>query len=301
MTAADTSPGKSPCRLFGLFAREANVGVLLRRGPSNWVRLIRWQTDTDAFEYGQWLHGRIYERRCDLSPTGRLMVYFAAKQTARQMATDYTCSWTAVSRPPWLTALALWPKGDCWAGGGLFDSEKSLLLNHRPGEDRPHPKHGPSPRLKIRPNGQACGEDFPLYAMRLRRDGWTLRQQGEFDHRRDWKTIREEIWRRRCPCGPHELEMVQEALDFKAPGGPYVLRFRVRPAPDAPWTDLGPATWADWDQQGRLVLTRDGGLYRGDLAVTGDYALDLLLEFNDMPPTAIESPPAARTWTPEGL
>jgi hypothetical protein len=33
---------------------------------------------------------------------------------------SYTYAWTAVSKPPWLTALGLCPKGNCWDGGGLF-------------------------------------------------------------------------------------------------------------------------------------------------------------------------------------
>jgi len=31
-------------------------------------------------------------------------------------------SWTAISRAPWLRALVLFGKGDCWHGGGLFTS-----------------------------------------------------------------------------------------------------------------------------------------------------------------------------------
>src|SRR5262249_25498999 len=53
------------------------------------------------------VQGRIYERRCDLTPAGDRLVYFAA--SFRQPLH----SWTAISRPPYLTALALWPKGDC--------------------------------------------------------------------------------------------------------------------------------------------------------------------------------------------
>src|SRR5260370_16572519 len=84
-----------------------------------------WNTDDDTFECGQWLKGRIYERRCDLSPEGDLLLYFAAN-----FRKPYY-SWTAISRPPFLTALFLWPKGDCWGGGGHFLSRKQIALNHR--------------------------------------------------------------------------------------------------------------------------------------------------------------------------
>jgi hypothetical protein len=41
--------------------------------------LIKWHLKSDTFEIGQWFKGRIYERRCDLSPSGELLAYFAAK------------------------------------------------------------------------------------------------------------------------------------------------------------------------------------------------------------------------------
>jgi hypothetical protein len=78
---AGTPP--APARLFVILARRAPVGVIFRRGPSPWVQLIRWDTEHDRFEHGQWFHGRIYERRCDLSPDGSLLIYFASKFSGR--------------------------------------------------------------------------------------------------------------------------------------------------------------------------------------------------------------------------
>jgi hypothetical protein len=119
---------KPQVRLYAILAREANRAVVFRRGPSRRVQLLLWHTDTDEFEEGQWFNGRIYERRSDLSPSGKLLIYFAADYKQRYF------SWTAVSKPPFLTALALWPKGDCWGGGGLFEKENVIQLNHRDGE-----------------------------------------------------------------------------------------------------------------------------------------------------------------------
>jgi hypothetical protein len=81
--------------------------------------------DNDTFEIGQWLKGRIYERRCDLSPKGELLLYFAANWKEPYQ------SWSAISRPPYLSALALWPKGDGWGGGGQFFQRNRVFLNHR--------------------------------------------------------------------------------------------------------------------------------------------------------------------------
>ncbi len=49
--------------LHAILAREAPVAVLFRRGPSDFVQLLKWNLSDDTFEHGQWLNGRIYERR----------------------------------------------------------------------------------------------------------------------------------------------------------------------------------------------------------------------------------------------
>ncbi|MBV8516144.1 MAG: hypothetical protein JO197_01960 [Acidobacteria bacterium] len=92
-------------RIYALLARSTARAVVFRRGPSKRVFLLGWNTANDQFEQGQWLKGRIYERRCDLSPDGQLLLYFAANYQEPYF------SWSAISRPPYLTALALWPKG----------------------------------------------------------------------------------------------------------------------------------------------------------------------------------------------
>src|SRR3954471_8954564 len=112
-------------RLYVLVARAHRRAVIFRRGPTRLVRLLSWNLANDTIEPGQWFKGRIYERRCDLSPDGELLAYFAATHRPPYH------SWTAISRPPWLTALTLWPKGDGWGGGGLFESPLWFKLNHR--------------------------------------------------------------------------------------------------------------------------------------------------------------------------
>lgn len=110
---------------------------MLRRGPSDWYHLIRWATDTDVLEHGAWFRGRIYEERCDLSPDGELFVYFALQ--GRRWQTSYKGAWTAVSRPPWLHALGLWPQGHTWGGGGTFLTHRKVALWSC--DLRAHPDH----------------------------------------------------------------------------------------------------------------------------------------------------------------
>jgi len=83
-------PERIPARLHVIMAREAPKAVVFRRGPSGQVCTLGWDLETDTFTMGQWLKGRIYEYRSDLSPDGELMIYFATdfrhSDTIRQYA-----------------------------------------------------------------------------------------------------------------------------------------------------------------------------------------------------------------------
>jgi hypothetical protein len=129
--------------LFVITARDEPTAIILRRGPSDWYHLIQWHTRRDAFVHGAWFKGRIYEEKCDLSPDGRLFLYFALKGSRAD--TDFTQAWTAISRPPWLAALVVWPQGTTYGGGGRFIDNRTLILR---GSGETH-------------------KDFPLRALRL--------------------------------------------------------------------------------------------------------------------------------------
>lgn len=74
-----TSGNKSPARLHAILARDADKAVVFRRGPSNKTAILEWDLQTDRFKLGQWFYGSFYPYRCDISPDGRHLVYFAAK------------------------------------------------------------------------------------------------------------------------------------------------------------------------------------------------------------------------------
>ena len=74
-----TSDNKSPARLHAILAREADKAVVFRRGPSSKTANLEWDLKADKFKLGQWFYGSFYPYRCDISPDGRHLVYFAAK------------------------------------------------------------------------------------------------------------------------------------------------------------------------------------------------------------------------------
>jgi hypothetical protein len=161
-----------PPRLFVVLAKEAPIAVVLRRGPAAWYHVILWHTDTDEFEPGAWFKGRIYEERCDLSPDGALFLYFALQGS--RWRTSYKGSWTAVSRPPWLQALVLWPQGDTWGGGGRFVSARSrsdgYALRH-------HPDHPLVGLEAVSGSRAVAGDLFLIDPRALRGKEWSGRDQ----------------------------------------------------------------------------------------------------------------------------
>lgn len=269
----------SDCRIYGIMAREAPICILFRRGPSKWTQLVRWNTKTDSFLAGSWFHGHIYERRCDVSPNGKYLIYFAMNKTAKSLADleGYTYAWTAISKPPKYTAIVLWPKGDCWHGGGLFVSDREVWLNHRPDAAVMHPKHT-SRQFAVTINANAYGEDEPIYNRRLERDGWECIQPGEFVYKYGMhQTEQTEIWEK---CGRSGKKLRRELLeiDFKTHGGPYVEAFSLIQKQGDP-IPLPGASWADLDQNGKVAFARAGKIYRATLA-RGELKQTELIDLN---------------------
>ena len=117
----------------------------MRRGPSKWWNLTLWETERDRFTSGQWFRGHVYPCKCDLSPDGQLFSYFAGKFSGRARDRSYDDTWAAISRPPYFTALALWPVGDTWGGQTMFMDDGTFHV----GTLKPHHRDHPPGRLPV--------------------------------------------------------------------------------------------------------------------------------------------------------
>ena len=113
-------------RLHLYLAADAQRGVILRQGPTKCFCMIGWDTKTDTFEIGQWLKQKIYTERCDISPDGQYFLYFVLNGRWQSKAKR---THTVISRVPYFTALALYPEGSTWAGGGYFVDKESYHIN----------------------------------------------------------------------------------------------------------------------------------------------------------------------------
>ncbi|MBI3909574.1 MAG: hypothetical protein HY320_01410 [Armatimonadetes bacterium] len=277
---------KPPCRLYVILARKAPVAAVFRRGPSKWVQLIKWHTATDTFEQGQWFHGRIYERRSDLSPSGSNLIYFAA-QYHRHLVESF-CTWTVVSKLPSLTALALWPNTmGTWYGGGLFVTENRLVLNTDRERPAPDEAHRPPRYMKVTARPYDVGGDG-LQDIRLARDGWSVvPEPGDWLGVGPQSTLRNRSRKHRefrlVVTITHEGFSEREIYELLNPATPTRI-------------ELPEVTWADWDQQGRFVFARGGRLFSGRYAETGRLVPEELADFNNAEPEPVEAPEWMKVW-----
>lgn len=250
--------------LFVILARNGRDAFIFRRGPGKQVLLIKWDRRRDRFESGQWLKGRIYERRCDLSPSGDLLVYLAAKHKGP------IGTWTAVSKPPYLTALALWPNLGTWGGGGLFESEGWLLLNHDAGYRKLADGFQVPKNMMVRALGEHAGrgEDDPIYHTRLLRDGWILKEPGEQSEHRtkrslSWRFSPPRIYEKRM-AGRKSARSLQMQLRgvHERQSHKYTLDYEVLSDRGDSLLKLSRIAWADWDSNGDLLFAEGGKLFR---------------------------------------
>jgi hypothetical protein len=262
-----------PARLHVLLASEAKVGVVWRRGPSKQVCSILWDRAKDTFELGQWLKGRIYERRADLSPDGRHLIYFAMNGKWDGKTGG---SWTAVSRAPYLKALALYGKGDGWHGGGLFTGERSYWLNdgygHRELEDSQRLRRDGTWHPLLYFGGECPGVYYP----RLQRDGWRYlgnRVLGQYTHC--------SFFEKPLPRGWVLRKIAHEQVSHP-PGKGCYWDEHVLEHPESKQTLARPDwEWADLDGS-KLTWAEKGCLYRGTITRNGIGESSLLKDFNEM-------------------
>ncbi|UQN06542.1 hypothetical protein [Deinococcus sp. QL22] len=244
---AQTAP--APARIWGLLASEASTALIFRRGPSRWTHLYLWNTRTDTITPGSWFRGRVYEWMSDLSPDGQHLLYVARNESphrveaaAKTFEGERLWTWTALCRPPWVQALGLWNASDGWSGGGIFTQNHCLTLNHAARELK----------ALIQPTGftiqgSVGRERVDTLLTSLQRTGWQLTLKPE-----QWMGLGE----------AHPVILRKGALELR-----FISSARSRRYMTYLWHGRGAvplldsATWADLDQQGRLVFASQGRLY----------------------------------------
>jgi hypothetical protein len=277
-------------RLFGIPATRAPVVAVLRRGPSAWSQVGRWDLGRDRYEPGAWIRANLYPQRCDLSPDGRWLCYATLKGGARWSVGP---TYMAVSRLPWLAALAAWPTCGTWTRGAHFVERRRTWEVGEPAEGDVRPLRAVLGMALTRP---AC------FAVERRR-GWT---ESEDSPPRDAGDVWDE-WRapavtmekaRPGSRGRLRLAVSGRFAAFREgplPGHPREVRYELRgPGLALP---LGDVQWADWAADGTLlVATRAGRLERRRWTGSEVALLRVVADLAGKAPRPAPAPPDALRW-----
>jgi hypothetical protein len=258
-----------PARLHVLLAADGRTGVVIRRGPSRAVATVQWDRRRDRFTMGQWLRGRIYERRADLSPDGRHLIYFAMDG---RWKSETRGSWTAVSRAPFLKAIVLFGKGDCWNGGGLFTDRRQFWLNDGWGHEPLRSSSEVRRDTSYEPPASYGGECPHVYYNRLQRDGWVLRENGRTGA----------VFERSLAHGWILRKHARASVRHPPGRGCYWDEHEIVPPGSGPSRAFPAWEWADRDGDD-VVFAEAGGIYRMRLRQqAGPDRVRLLHDFNAM-------------------
>ncbi len=262
-----------PPRIHVLLAIDAPVGLIIRRGPSKQVATLLWDRQHDRFELGQWFKGRIYERRSDLSPDGKHLIYFAMNG---QWESESKGSWTAISQAPYLKAIGFFPKGDGWHGGGLWTGKATYWLNNGYGHTIVRDTTIVRRDEDYIPTTSYGGECLGVYYHRLLRDGWRLVDQIEVA-----KWNREDIFEKKLDKGWILRKIAHTGVNTPEGKGCYWDEHALVNSQTGAIVACPEWEWADRDGQ-RLVWSAVGKLYEGKIASAGLTQVRELFDFSGM-------------------
>jgi hypothetical protein len=270
-------------------ATRVPAAVVFRRGPSQWWHIARWHLDTGEVEGGAWFRGALYPRRCDLSPDGKLLYYFALKGTRREfLGMTGVQTYSAVSKAPWLFALAAWRELGTWTRGYHFiegSPEEGQIEIGRPDAGDAGPLGG---RYRL-----ACTGVLQYEAERRR--GWVEHEACPPRKPSDaWDERRSVILTRPSPAGRGRLVLTDQGWSTEGPGRIEGRSAVYRIEEGRRSTELPEAAWASFDQVGRLlVATRQGQLQIRD-AGSGKVVREASV--GELKPSPRAAPDWAQRW-----
>jgi len=263
-------------RLFGIAALRAPVVAVLRRGPSDRFQLGAWELEGPSYRSGSWLHGTVYPQRCDLSPDGRWFCYFALKASAEW---ELGSTYVAISRLPWLSALAAWGTDGTWTRGLHFVEDPSVWRPAVPDEGAVAP-------LRQRFGMEITRADS--FAVERRR-GWSETQDTPPRDPNDLWDERRDVAMEKAGPAAHVLRAGGSFAAFRSS-----RNHRSDPVYELDGAELVGVQWADWAPSGHLlVATVEGRLQVRDPETR---AVEWEHDLSAMEPDPTPPPAEASTW-----
>lgn len=279
----------APPRLFGIVATKADTVAVIRRGPTDWCHVGAWDTHRRRYQSGSWIKGKIFPQRCDLSPDGQWFCYMAYKASGQGELDD---SYVAISRLPYLEALAAWSLGSTYSRGLHFaDDPRSGAMPEPNVGSVPPGKHGIALRA-------TRAEQFAVE----RRRGWREtadsppRAPGDmWDEGREARLYRDQPHDKR----PLRLTALGSYAAFRemeaSYHGPTPILYAVA---DGEKTEiLDDVQWADWSRSGELlVATHSGTLEQRRMHGARDFEVVFAYDLASLSPDPQPPPAEAAHW-----
>lgn len=185
-------------------------------------------------------------------------------------------------------ALALWPWGDCWNGGGLFMSDSRFWRNAGYHSDEPDTVGRLRKKLVEEPGypfEESYGGECPgVYYHRLQRDGWKLA-------RIDPPAANDQVavFEKPLPKGWVLEKSAHASIDSPVGSGCYYDTHRLIHPESGTILDHPEREWADLDRK-RMVWVTKGVLFAAKIHGKGLGDVKALHDFNDMTFEAIAAP-----------
>lgn len=242
-----------PARLHLLPAKSAPYTVVLRRKPTDWFHVLRWNTETDQIEHGAWFRGTLYPKRTDVSFDGRFLVFLAMDPGA--------ATFNRISHPPLLDPIVEVPADGTYRGGGYWGTQSLLRLNgwftYAKGRRK---KVEDTLPIALDEYEEELGDPGVLYR-RLIRDGWcragenwgieTRLQRPDYA----FDCIGDDGWSNQPTPAHPTLRMVNAGFW----NGTLQFKFWLA---EFPTLVHEKADWACWDSLGQLLVASAGSLYK---------------------------------------
>ena len=266
---------KAACRLHVLLAKNADTGIVFRRGPAAWWHILKWDLAKFTLERGAWLKGTLYPTRSAVSHDGKVIAYFAMHGSWD--------TYLALSKPPWLKALCAWKTAGTWTTGACFKNDGTLCAFGSLCEEQPF--HG------------SCPFSFKFGGTDT---NWNRAREFQFIMN-GWQPRAAHVSAENFNPGPNEVI----ELSKSSPRDPKLVLSKYSEFgsclysityPDNQEILLSDAVWADFDRKGRLVIASAAGDLRIYEVNDSNLTIVFSSNLNSLKPTPVQAPGWAKKW-----
>jgi hypothetical protein len=178
----------------------------------------------------------------------------------------------------------LYAKGDCWHGGGLFQSRNAFWLNDGTGHETLEEDRRLSRTSTYPWHESYGGECLGVYFIRLQRDGWAMKYTSP-----DGRGDQVSVFEKRVSNHWMLRKLAHATIDHPVGRGVYFDTHELVNTRTDEVLPMQTWEWADIDGS-RLVWAADGCLYAGRLGSKGLGEEKQLYDFRPLLPEKLAAP-----------